>query len=456
MSSPGSQKPPERITYYSAEEDKEIDVSPEFISELQEYDTQTKVDAVRWIAQGGANAKAAVDDYDYLGESFNGDAVADESLNDPVLTPVKQYDQFRGKFVGKPQSPELSAFLDSSQTGLQKILDIRDSLQYRSNANNWLRGRVVSGSSRDQAASTALTPQMPPAPSAAAKVKPGSLPHNRENLERLIPYAQKWAGAFGIPTTLVLAIMKNESSFQPWVINPKAKSLQGAYGCMQMTLKTAINSIGFVGNPIPWVTKSEATFLTKPDGSPLVDPKYGPLYLPPGGAEIYRLSQSGALKSAWLGGAGSGDDNMGRNPEVGSDIIHPETNIMLGAKYLAYLLDLAASSGVFLASGQATTSSVAQRQNLPISSGVGLTGVQALNWTMQMYNGSPNRIGYADSGLKNMATLEKALDDGDKKPPSAKQNEVAAAQFQSSTKGKGRARQLSSFSVAFLDSLRVV
>lgn len=440
------------LRYYDATTDKEVAVSPQFLEELKKYDMKTRTASAQWIAQGGAGAIDIDEDSEFLGDTLINDNEADTSLDDPVLNPIKQYDEFRGQFVGKSTTPEMDKFLDASGVGLEKILDIRDVLQYRKNANKWLQKRQLATSGQDKRVATSLSPQPPQVPLAPAKLNSSSptdpVQYNHDNLERLLPYVKKWADALGIPVSLVCAIMNNESGMRPWVVNDAAKSLQGAFGVMQVTLGAA-RGLGFRGNPQPWRDKSEAVNTRIGQGKYA---RFGQLYLSSGGAELWRnQSQNQKL---WEAGASSGDNNMGRNPQLGADIIHPETNIMLGCKLLQRKLIQAASFGCFTVDGLAVWPKLASDNNLKLDGPPGLSGERAIRWAMQMYNGDEGRIGYADRGLNFMARLDTKLPPSITTPPTQQAKEQALAQAETSSKGKGKSRQLSSFGPAFLDSIR--
>jgi hypothetical protein len=439
--------------HYDAATGKEVANSPQFLDDVKKMPTKTKVAATKWIAQGGAGVADAEDDVDYIGDTFVTDKEGDDSLDDPVLDPLKQYNEFQASFIGAPQSPEMSSFLDAAGVGLDKLDEIQRSLLYRKNTNAWMQKRQTS-TSNSQNVTSSLKPPTPSSPTSpiplkkadptASKKAPGATKNN-PNVERLLPYAKKWAGVYGFPVELACALIQEESGFQPWVVNPAAKSNQGAYGCMQMTLGTAMG-MGFSGTP-HWAQRSSAV---SPECRVVAQSEsYGSLYLPVEGADLYD-DQSWNQKR-WE----AGDDSMGKST---SCLLHPDTNIMYGCQYFAKVLEKAFTFGCFTrtSSGElyAITPNEAKKNGYEIVSPVGLTGQDALNWAFQRYNSSAGRIRYAQNALKFKDDLAKAIPEEDKKPPTDAEKKAAISQYEQTTGGTGKIRQLKSFHATWLNALR--
>lgn len=440
------------LSYYDASTGKEVAVSPQFQNDIKKFPAKTKVEATKWIAQGGAGVDDAEADVDFIGDSFVTDKEGDEALDDPVMAPLKQYNEFQGAFAGLPQTPELSAFLESAGVGLDRLDEIQRSLQYRKNVNSWLRNRGIADS-KSQSVKSAMSPPSPSPPTSPIKLNkadPGSSPKapgatkNNSNVERLLPYAKKWAGVYGFPVELACAIIQEESGFRPWVVNPSAAlRLQGAYGAMQMTLGTAMG-MGFRGTP----HMPAALSATSPECR-VVGYNDRQFVLCIEGAELYASQKSN--QALWQ----AGDDSMGKST---SCLLHPDTNIMYGCQLFASVLEKAFSFGCFTLTPDgkrfAITPKEAKDHSYRVVSPVGLMGEDAVNWAFQRYNSSKNRVLYAEKALSFKGDLEKAIPHEEKKPLSDSEKKEAIAQYEQSTGGTGKVRQLKSFGPAWMNSLR--
>jgi hypothetical protein len=101
-------------------------------------------------------------------------------------------------------------------------------------------------------------PEAPPKPAAKAKVMTAK--------ELAVSLAVKFAAAFGVPVSLVLAIIKVQSNWNPKATNLKNKR-GGAWGFTQMTLATAADlTKRFPANAKKWWPKFNGT------GPSLLDP----------------------------------------------------------------------------------------------------------------------------------------------------------------------------------------
>lgn len=324
------------LTYYSAETGEDIPISDEFLDLLRnDFDAGTKTAAVQWAAQGGAQTPNSNDEAALVGDSYLGDGSADASLDQQVIAPLTQFDGFRAKFVGKPTTPELQAFLNAAQNHVQPLLSQREALQYRKNAMKWLRTRAIADANSDQSVTSALVPPLPQPP--APKYPVNDTTKNNDNFQRLLPYARKWAGSFGLPIEFVMSIIEKETSFRPWLANSLAFSRGGAYGVMQMTLLTARGGgtavgLGFTGYPDFTPSVSMGVTRRQSIDGRVIQAGSVQKPFPSGGQDI--ISKIPQFQAAWQGG----DDTMGLPT---SHLMNPDTNMQLGCALLAQLYNAA-------------------------------------------------------------------------------------------------------------------
>lgn len=431
---------PTNLKVYDAESDSEVNVSDEFLDILREdYDNQTKTDALKWAAKGGAQVQDTVDDSIIIAESYLGDTDADSSLDDQIIEPLREYDKFRSKFVGKPTTTELDLFLIASEDNVQPLINRRDELQYRKNVNAWLKSRALVNTGNDKVLSDSLVPSPPQVP--PKKYPVNDTKKNNDNFQRLLPYVRKWAGSYGLPIEFVLAIIEKETNFRPWLANSLAFSRGGAYGVMQMTLLTARGGVvtrngqsvvevglGFTG--FPAFTPTTRIGITKRQsldgtilnaGTTLHD-------FPKDGLDI--INNIPTYQTAWQ----SGDDSMGLDT---NHIMHPDTNIQLGCAFLAQKFEAAGGDirkTAFNYNGDKNP--VATTRKIGGKTITELYGDRV----------PETREVYADFVTNTLVPKNAAkLSDEVKTPLTDKEKSVALHQIKENNGGKGLARQLRSF-----------